>query len=890
MRSYIPVEERINHAEFTPRALIDMGGMGAIIDVEESQTGRPVALKVMHPDVMAVEEARERFYLEAKVMARLEHPNIVPLHVLKLDQEGRPFYTMKKVVGQTLQQIISRLRRGDDETISEFPLDRLITVFYKVCDAIAFAHSKGVVHRDLKPANIMVGEFGEVLVMDWGLAKVLGEKEKEVSRLGLELEKTELQDDLEAGAMTISAAAGALTREGAVMGTPQYMAPEQATGRIADIDERSDVFALGGILYAILTLHPPFHGKDVKAILSKVVRGEVKPIRTFDNPDSVMRAFPMTRSDFELVHCPSGNIPSGLTAVAMRAMSPPSDKRYQTVSALQADIELWRTGYPTSAEKATLARQLGLLVCRNVIPSLCVLTVIVLAIWFGIKVDRSRQTMDAALAEVRQNVPMYEAEAKALVGQQKFQKAIDTYDQCLILIDEAMLRKRAEYHAQQGNLYQALNRYPESIAAYDASLELRSSQEDVSESRELSVELNGIPASDATKLRPTLSRLRNLLERQSRIAELNALLLRQRELEGMAEAELGDVLQNMLAQGAPDSVKNRLTRRGARLSLNLSGMELTDLSFIRGTGIKELDLSRTRFSGNLDLQDLKLFKLNLDWVEIEDLSALKGQRLAELHVANTGIKSIAQLSVNNLKVLDISNTAVDNLAPLENANLVELNVSRCDRLQSLAPAFRKSTLRRLYASQTEALQFDQLRAGGLKLEVLDGSANSQVSRIDDLRDMPLKELILSATRVENIAGLTGLPLVKLHLSGCPVADLSPLASLGKLEELRLRSMAIQDLSPLAKLPLKELDITGSVYVTDLDPLADCLQLERLAFSPPVKKIKINLSRIRNLPHLEKITKDFDSVGSDWSRLGPRTKREFWAWYDSSTWGKVFNAK
>ena len=91
MRSYIPVEERINHAEFTPRALIDMGGMGAIIDVEESQTGRPVALKVMHPDVMAVEEARERFYLEAKVMARLEHPNIVPLHVLKLDQEGRPF-------------------------------------------------------------------------------------------------------------------------------------------------------------------------------------------------------------------------------------------------------------------------------------------------------------------------------------------------------------------------------------------------------------------------------------------------------------------------------------------------------------------------------------------------------------------------------------------------------------------------------------------------------------------------------------------------------------------------------------------------------------------------------------------------------------------------------
>ncbi|MGB0581744.1 MAG: serine/threonine protein kinase, partial [Limisphaerales bacterium] len=282
MRQYIPINERIEHAEFKTLNLIDEGGMGSIVEVEEAQTGRPVALKVMHPEMMNSEEAVDRFYLEAKVLARLEHPNIVPLHVLKLDRERRPFYTMKKVQGRTLQGIISGLRKGDAEIVAEFPLDRLMTVFHKICDAMAFAHSKGIVHRDLKPANIMVGEFGEVLVMDWGLAKVVGEPERvatteEIPGLG------GIQDDLEKGSMTISAAAGALTREGAVMGTPQYMAPEQATGRISDIDERSDVFALGGILYALITLHPPFFGKDVRDILSRVARADVENPMTFMN-------------------------------------------------------------------------------------------------------------------------------------------------------------------------------------------------------------------------------------------------------------------------------------------------------------------------------------------------------------------------------------------------------------------------------------------------------------------------------------------------------------------------------------------------------------------------------------------------------------------------------
>lgn len=881
MRSYIPINERVDHPEFTARTLIDMGGMGAIIDVEEAQTGRSVALKVMHPDVMAVEEARERFYLEAKVMARLEHPNIVPLHVLKSDREGRPFYTMKKVEGQSLQQIISRLRRGDEETVARFPLDRLVTAFYKVCDAIAFAHSKGVVHRDLKPANIMVGDFGEVMVMDWGLAKLLGKEEQEVTRVNLDLDETEAQDGMEVGALTISAAAGALTREGAVMGTPQYMAPEQATGRIADIDERSDVFALGGILYAILTLHPPFHGDDVRMILSKVVRGEVEPVKIFGKPESVNRVFPLTRADFELVHCPSGSIPTGLSAVAMRALSPAAEKRYRDVPALQADVELWRTGYPTSAEKATLFRQLGLLVYRNVIPSLAVLMVIVLAVWFGVKVDRSRQTMDAALVEVRQRVPMYEAEANALVAQLKFEAAIDRYDQCLILTDEAMIRKRAGYHEQKGNLYQTLARYDESIASYQESLALRPNQTDVDRNIKRSEELRRIPANDALKVKPALERMQRFLEGQSRYSELNALKARLRELEGRATEGVEDLKRLMADQGAPPQVADRLKRSGSRLVLNLSGLELKDLSFVRGTEINELHLRGTSLATPLNLYGLPLVVLQLDGFDLEDLSALKNlTSLRELHLAGTKIKDVTQLTRKRLEILDLSDTEVADLTPLAKAPLVELNVSRCAELNSLQPVLKPS-LKRLFASQTPGLRIEEL--SGLKLEVLDVSAN-RISRIDALRGMPLKELILTATTVSDVTNLIGMPLTKLHLSGTPVVDLKPLASM-PLEELRLRKMGLQDLSALAGLPLKEIDLTGSTLITDMEALADCINLERLAFSEPPFKTKINLNDIRKLAHLRKITRDFPRFGSDWEKITSDDVRAFWKWYDLG-WGRV----
>jgi serine/threonine protein kinase len=185
--------------------------MGQIYFGEDPQLERQVAVKVS-----SISEDGEdpRFSKEAKVLAQLAHPNIVPIYNIGVDAQSRPFYSMKLIKGRTLQAVLNLIRDGDDAAIKDYPRAALLTIFRKVCDAMMFAHSKGILHRDLKPENIMVGEYGEVLVMDWGLAKVLGEQENASNG------SSRVNDTGDYG----------MTMEGEVMGTPQYMSPEQAMG------------------------------------------------------------------------------------------------------------------------------------------------------------------------------------------------------------------------------------------------------------------------------------------------------------------------------------------------------------------------------------------------------------------------------------------------------------------------------------------------------------------------------------------------------------------------------------------------------------------------------------------------------------------------------------
>jgi len=336
---------------------IAKGGMGSIQEAEDGSLKRTVAMKLLLPHVEGDEDSRRRFLREATVLGRLEHPNIVPIHELGRDENGRPFYTMKRVKGRTLAAILSAIKKGDEATIGYYTLDRLLNVFAKICDAIAFTHFNGIVHRDLKPDNIMVDEFGEVLVMDWGIAKVLDDEEQAAEEARRAADGVTFT---ETGATEI--VVGTLTMDGAVVGTPHYMSPEQARGRLAEVDQQSDIFALGGILYTILTLRTPVSGSAIEEILKAIVSGNIRPPESYNSGSGGKKNAP-SKNIFP--HCPNGRIPTAVSAIAMRALSVDKADRYQNVVQLAADIDAYRRGFATSAEELGTFGQLRLLVKRH---------------------------------------------------------------------------------------------------------------------------------------------------------------------------------------------------------------------------------------------------------------------------------------------------------------------------------------------------------------------------------------------------------------------------------------------------------------------------------------------------------------------------------------------
>jgi len=387
----VPIETDAEGRKYEVGDVVAKGGMGAILSAKDVNIRRTVAMKVMLNPREVAEPQIVRFIEEAQVTGQLEHPSIVPVYELGMDASGNVFYTMKFVRGTTLKDVINGISEGDQRVIDQYPLPRLLNVFLRTCDALAFAHAKNVVHRDLKPENVMVGEYGEVLVMDWGLAKVLAK-----SPGGPLAPAAVPDDDL---ALQQSAAIESLrddetgdslrTLDGQVMGTPRFMAPEQALGKIDEIDARTDIYALGAILYNILTLRPPIEGKTVHQVLLNVSQGKITPpsalnaddvasqrrrsrARALDPRELQKRAVEASgrarqgeAAPAAFPHCPGGGIPAALSAVVMRALALEQDDRYQTVKELQADIDAYQGGFATAAEEAGALRQLLLLVKRH---------------------------------------------------------------------------------------------------------------------------------------------------------------------------------------------------------------------------------------------------------------------------------------------------------------------------------------------------------------------------------------------------------------------------------------------------------------------------------------------------------------------------------------------
>ena len=359
---------------YSVREEVGRGGMAKIFAAEDPPLNRLVAVKVSTANTC---DSDPLFLREAEVLANLAHPSIPPIYSRGKDDHGRAFYSMKLIRGETLQRVLKQLAAGDPETTCIFTSQRLLEVFRKVCDAVAFAHVKGYLHRDLKPENIMVGEFGEVLVMDWGLALEFGPRAKPSEAVAEQAEGTIC-----------------------LQGTPQYMSPEQTEGMVNELDARSDVYSLGGVLYAILTTNSPVSGTSLQEVLDRVRTGHIAPM-------------PMTR----VVKGTSGTsetvIPDALRAVTSKAMATDRAKRYPNVIELIADIEAYQRGFATKAEQAGLLRQLELIIKRNRLASSLVAILIVVAIGFTVRLAQSEKLSRLRAIEAQKNAAEALAEKKA---------------------------------------------------------------------------------------------------------------------------------------------------------------------------------------------------------------------------------------------------------------------------------------------------------------------------------------------------------------------------------------------------------------------------------------------------------------------------------------------
>jgi formylglycine-generating enzyme required for sulfatase activity/tRNA A-37 threonylcarbamoyl transferase component Bud32 len=354
-----PTQAAGRRSRFTPLRRHAQGGLGTVSLAFDETLRRQVALKEIRPDRRGSAQLRQRFLAEAEITGRLEHPGIVPIYALEEDAEGQPYYAMRFIQGRTLAEAIQAYHARPT------PLDfhALLKRFIDVCQTIAYAHSKGVIHRDLKPANVMLGDYGETLVVDWGLAKRVGG--------GREAQGGKGDEPVPAGGGS-GGPADPLTEAGQVLGTPAYMSPEQAEGRSEDVAPAADVYALGAILFELLTGQPPYRGGGMAAVLAQVRQGP---------PRAPAQVRP--------------GVPRALEAVCLKAMARSPADRYAGAGEVAREVERFLADEPLTAYREPFPVRLARWRRRHptlvTATGLVLLTLVGAAVIGGVVVGREQQ-------------------------------------------------------------------------------------------------------------------------------------------------------------------------------------------------------------------------------------------------------------------------------------------------------------------------------------------------------------------------------------------------------------------------------------------------------------------------------------------------------------------
>lgn len=809
------------------------GGMGIVREARDLNCRRVVAMKMLRiKDPRYEQEDLLRFIEEAQITSQLEHPNIVPVHELGVDAFGNVYYTMKYMKGILLSDVLDAIRRGRQDMIEQYPLARLLTIFQKACDAIAFAHSRSVVHRDLKPDNIMIGDYGEVVVMDWGLAKILdpsavstsadeasapSPSEAATDVVDIPTKTLKPRETTVSSIRTDTVGTNLKTMSGRIMGTPGFMAPEQARPDHT-VDTRTDIYALGAILYSILTLRPPVRGDNLKDVLLKIVRGDIVPPAILNRWTDLPQE---QAGKFRFPHCPGGQIPVALSDITMKAMALDPADRYQSVRALQRDVEAYQNGQiwhlvvdEDFANPDVFSRwevigghyewkpgelriyggepQLLLLrrdvpgdvriefVCRQESAYLndvgCFLSAVrtpnkkeTSASGYELKYGGYSNTMNVLM---KCNQRLWSSAASPLVRGKTYRVAAERMGSCL----------RMEVNGEE--IFRVIDFDP--LSGVDrTAVGLLGWMADTRFTRVRVLTLGAPWKSDVIELAE-----RQLLKGHYLTAmDLFQDILQsapepdraERAQRGYETARMRQEMQERLPEWqdhltkAWPNVPVRLRLDNNGLTAELPPGDITDLSPLQGLPLTSLYCAGNRITSLEPLRGMGLITLNCGGNPIEDLEPLRGMPLQTLLCECTRARTLAPLRSSPLVMLNCGGCPLeDGIEPLRGMNLTWLACWGCG-LDSLEP-LRGMALQNLYCDA------------------------NRITSLAPLAGMPLAALFCSGNLIESLEPLSGMPLVILHAGGNRIESLEPLRGMS-LTMFSCHDNRIRSLDPLVGMPL-----------------------------------------------------------------------------------------
>jgi serine/threonine protein kinase len=826
--------------------LIGQGGMGVVEQVTDSHCSRNLALKTLHKDCNS-KEAYIRFTEEVQITAQLEHPNILPVYEMGVDKNEQIFYTMKLIKGRNLKEILRDIKNNNSEVIESFPLSRLLGIFLNICDAMSYTCSHKVIHRDIKPENIMIGEFGEVYLVDWGLAKVLTEEgpPNPIDRNSTSYppqkiiapNKTQhIQQSLKKIKSLRNSFDSNVSLHNIIVGTPHYMAPERFTG---EADEVSEIYSLGSTLYNILTLKLTIDSSDVEVIIDEIISGNIQ------SPQSCKG---------KLAHIPQNKVPAALSAIALKALSPDRELRYQKINELKKDITRWQSGFVTKAENAGFQKIFWLALKRHKIESSLIALFLpflgAIYFFFILEIEQQKELFQTAKIEAIHNRDLIIQQSSKIgsnsllmekklnelkaLSEQFYTSALKSLKnrkarKALKHINSALrLDSKLKFFTEKAFLLLLIEKFDEAQGVFQELQKVTNKYQD----------LLFLLKSINNKNNSELIQVKNLLQLRSHVlshGRVHDAAIYNQKIQQRNKNLLKAIIEDLSKTNFHFINKSHLSIDSlGQFSLNASHQGLTSLDAIKGIPFKRINIEGNPITDLSPLIGMPLKVLNISSTLITDLQPLKELPLQVLEVHNTSISDITSLKNIPLQRLDLSSTKIHSIEDIPVLQLNHLSLAKTD-ISQLKHLQKAQSLRFLDISDTKTSTLQYLKRLQLAELII---SDTKINSLSPLSHQPLHTLTANNLNIKSLQPLAQLSLKNLSLANTPISSLMPLKNC-QLERLYINNTKIKDLSILANMPLKELDIS-STPVTYIE------------FNESLKSLKnLNLSytKIRSLPNL-----------------------------------------